>query len=721
MKPRAAPSSAVERVLERLRNVRRGANGQTALCPAHDDRKNSLSIGVGDDGRALLKCHAGCEADAVVRAMGLGLADLFPQKDRPHRKGGRGANSPPDNTATVQHPGCTLEQYAVAKRLPLEFLKTLNLSELHYMGAPAVRIPYLDPAGNEAAVRFRIAVEKAEGTDNRFRWKSGAKPCLYGLWRLEDARQARHVTIVEGESDCHTLWRHGIPAVGVPGATNWKEDRDADHLDGIDTIYVVTEPDKGGTAVKKWLSTSRIRDRARLVDLNGYKDPSALFLDDPERFGVRWRAAVEEAVAWRDMAAAEADSERREACRQCEELAREPGILDRFAEDLRRCGVVGEDRIAKLIYLALTSRFLDRPVSVAVKGPSSGGKSFIVDKVLAFFPDDAYHALTGMSERALAYGEEPLKHRFLVIFEAAGLQGDFGTYLLRSLLSEGRLVYEFVEKTRDGLRTRRIEREGPIGLLLTTTAIRLHPENETRMLSLTVTDTPAQTRAVLAALAEDGAGAAGDIDMAPWHALQTWLRGGTHVVVIPYAKALSDLIPPLAVRLHRDFKAVLNLIKAHAILNQARRERDDKGRIVATMDDYVVVHGLVADLISEGVEATVPTSVRETVEAVTLLLAGEKQTVAHSDLRKALGLDRGVISRRVRAACDRGYLKDLQDRKGRPASLVLGDPMPNEIDVLPTPEALTDALLHRCGVDAGDTGPPEDTPLARQLAASDGR
>ena len=106
-------------------------------------------------------------------------------------------------------------------------------------------------------------------------------------------------------------------------------------------------------------------------------------------------------------------------------------------------------------------------------------------------------SLTGMSERALAYGEEPLKHRFLVIFEAAGVQGEFGTYLVRSLLSAGRLVYEFVEKTKDGLRNCRIEREGPTGLLVTTAAIRLHPENEARMLSLTVTDTPEQTRAVL--------------------------------------------------------------------------------------------------------------------------------------------------------------------------------------------------------------------------------
>jgi hypothetical protein len=57
---------------------------------------------------------------------------------------------------------------------------------------------------------------------------------------------------------------------------------------------------------------------------------------------------------------------------------------------------------------------------------------------------------------------------------------DFLNYLVRSLLSEGRVRYETVEKTPEGLQARLIEREGPTGLIMTTTADSLHPENETR-------------------------------------------------------------------------------------------------------------------------------------------------------------------------------------------------------------------------------------------------
>ena len=64
-----------------------------------------------------------------------------------------------------------------------------------------------------------------------------------------------------------------------------------------------------------------------------------------------------------------------------------------------------------------------------------------------------------MSDRALAYSSEPLQHRHLVIYEAAGMASEFATYLIRTLLSEGRLRYETVEKTKDGLTPRR-DREG---------------------------------------------------------------------------------------------------------------------------------------------------------------------------------------------------------------------------------------------------------------------
>jgi hypothetical protein len=314
-------------------------------------------------------------------------------------------------------------------------------------------------------------------------------------------------------------------------------------------------------------------------------------------------------------------------------------------------------------------------VSVAVKGPSSGGKSYLTERVLGFFPERSYYALTAMSEHALAYSDEPLVNRFLVIYEAAGMNSDFQTYLIRSLLSEGKVRFETVEKTSEGMKPRLIEREGPTGLLITTTLTRLHPENETRMLSLAMTDTREQTRDIMAALASEAGG--DPPNLKAWHSLQEWLDAAEQRVAVPYAAELAAAIPPVAVRLRRDFGALLNLIRTHTILHQASRERD------ADLEDYSGVRELVADLVSEGIEATVPSTVRETVEMVKRLRDETEKDVTIAGLAEELELDKSAAWRRVRSAIDRGYVENQEDRKGRPARLVVADALPDDIEIRP--------------------------------------
>jgi hypothetical protein len=148
------------------------------------------------------------------------------------------------------------------------------------------------------------------------------------------------------------------------------------------------------------------------------------------------------------------------------------------------------------------------------------------------------------------------------------------------------------------------------------------------------------------------------------------------------------MIPPVAVRLRRDFGALLNLIRAHAILHQTSRERDADGRILATLEDYAHVRELVADLVSEGLEATVPATVRETVEMVEMLHDETEKDVTIAALAEALELDKSAAWRRVRSAMDRGYLDNKEDRKGRPAKLVTADSLPDDVEILPEPERL---------------------------------
>jgi len=180
-------------------------------------------------------------------------------------------------------------------------------------------------------------------------------------------------------------------------------------------------------------------------------------------------------------------------------------------------------------------------------------------------------------------------------------------------------------------------------------------------------------------------------------------------VTTPYAPALAELVPPVAVRLRRDFGVVLNLIRAHAVLHQASRERNGQGLIVATLDDYARVRDLVDDLISEGIEATVPQSIREVVEAAMRLYEEEGEPVTTAALGRELELDRSAASRRARAAKDRGYLRDLEDNPRKPSRIVPGDPLPEELEILPAPKVLAEACTRAVQSEGINTPLPPQT------------
>src|SRR5215217_3577816 len=670
-------------VVERAENTRKVGAGYLVSCPLPDhgrgrgDRNPSVSVTEGSDNCVLVNCQAGCKTENIVAAWGLTMADLFESRNR-HGEGGSYTLS--ENGSTDQPP--TLENYSTHVGLPVEHLETLGLEQYYRLGKPAVRIPYLSETGEEVLlVRSRVSLTGKPKILSR----KGDKHRLYELWKLDEAREAGYVWMVEGETDTQTLWFNGEPAVGIPGANGWKAEW-ASELGGIARLYFVVEDGAGEACWEKLAATPEIRDRLYRVELEGAKDVSELHQQASDGFVERLRKARDDARAWTDLAAAKTHEKARKAWDGCEELAQSADILAEFSRDLEACRVVGERTNALLLFLALMSRLLDKIVSVAVKGPSSGGKSYVLKKVLSFFPSDCYISLTTMGEKALLYTERNLSHRHIILSEAAGLGGEFREYIIRVLLSEGFLEYEVTEKAQDGLKNVVVRKEGPTGFITTTTRDKLHTENETRYLSITVTDTREQTRRIFRALAEEGAE---EPDRGRWHALQTWLEGGEHRVTIPYAGALAEKMGDVAVRLRRDFSVVLSLLKSHAILHQATRERDEHGRIIATLADYSRIRELVSGLIAEGVEATVPKTVRQTVEAVDNVITGwgeEHATI--KAVAEDLEIDKAAASRRVRSAIGRGYLKNLEDRKGHSARIVLAESMPEDQEILPAPEEL---------------------------------
>jgi hypothetical protein len=293
-------------------------------------------------------------------------------------------------------------------------------------------------------------------------------------------------------------------------------------------------------------------------------------------------------------------------------------VLSLFAKSWHKL-VAGEENNAKLLYLVATTRLFDICMNAAIKGPSSAGKSAVRKKVLEFFPPEDVVSFTTLSEKALLYFENDFAHKILSMGEAAGTEEQtLQDYLLRELISEGVLRYPVVQKVEGkGLVTVPVIKNGPVAFMVTTTKAALHPENETRMLSLEVDDSAEQTAAVLRKISETvGMNMVkSDVGFEPWRDFQRWLGLGNCNVVVPFARELDRLIPPKAVRLRRDYPQVLLAIKAHALLHREQRVEDERGQIVADIDlDYLPVAMLMGGIVAEGAGTSISKEVQATIE-----------------------------------------------------------------------------------------------------------
>ena len=68
----------IQELLSRLDKVKKsGPDRWVARCPAHDDKGPSLSIKATNE-TVLIHCFAGCGAEAVLGAVGMDFADLYP-------------------------------------------------------------------------------------------------------------------------------------------------------------------------------------------------------------------------------------------------------------------------------------------------------------------------------------------------------------------------------------------------------------------------------------------------------------------------------------------------------------------------------------------------------------------------------------------------------------------------------------------------------------------
>jgi len=189
-------------LLAQLKGVRKtGPDQWEALCSAHDDHRPSLSVRE-ENGRTLLRCHAGCTTEAVVAALGLTMSDLFPESEK-----------------------------ASQRQIVMKYPYKDEAGELLY------EVVKTEPKG--------YYQQRPDGNGGWIRDLKGVRRVLYRLPELLAADPSATVFVVEGEKDADELARLGlVVTTNSGGAGKWRKEYSA-CLQGR-SVVVIPDNDEPG-------------------------------------------------------------------------------------------------------------------------------------------------------------------------------------------------------------------------------------------------------------------------------------------------------------------------------------------------------------------------------------------------------------------------------------------------------------------------------------------
>jgi hypothetical protein len=241
-------TTPLEQILVKLPDAKKSGTGWSARCPAHDDRRASLSIAEGDDGRVLVNCHAGCGVESICAAIGMKPTDLFVA-----------------STSTVLRPAREKHEYrghengTEANAEPPRIVATYDYRD--EAGELLFQVVRYDPKD------FRQRRPKAGGG-----WEWSVKGVRVIPYRLPEllAEPSRPVFVVEGEKDVDNLARIGVLATcNAGGAGKWTLDH-AEFLWGR-RVCVLGDNDDSGHKQRDQVVCSLygIAEWMRIVELPG--------------------------------------------------------------------------------------------------------------------------------------------------------------------------------------------------------------------------------------------------------------------------------------------------------------------------------------------------------------------------------------------------------------------------------------------------------------------
>lgn len=345
-----------------------------------------------------------------------------------------------------------------------------------------------------------------------------------------------------------------------------------------------------------------------------------------------------------------------------EQFLKDPKLMERTSAALKTSGLIGEETNAMILYVAMTSRQCDDPLSAICLARSGTGKSYLMERVALCMPEDSKMENTQFTENSFYYfRREEIRGKIFLIEDMDGAQAVM--YPIRELQTKQRISKTVTVKDRSGaMRTVSLVVEGPVSVIGCSTQENIYEDNANRSLLLYLDDSKEQDARIMDYQKEARAGL---IDKAGEQEVRKQLQDVQRTlkpikVVNPYAPLIA--LPQEVFKPRRTLGLLLGFVEAITFYHQLQREEkadEASGEIYveSSPEDVQEAFALLGDTLFRKADE-LSGACRSLLEWIS---ASEKGSFTSQAIRKRLRMAPRTLNRYLSELTAYGYL--VQDKK----------------------------------------------------------
>lgn len=271
---------------------------------------------------------------------------------------------------------------------------------------------------------------------------------------------------------------------------------------------------------------------------------------------------------------------------KCKAFLQKENLIQNLNELIGKSGITGEENNRLFLFVIATSYKMPDTLHALIQGSSGSGKTHLLSKIAALMPPERVIKFTRVTENSFYnYDEFFFRNKLVCLEDMDGLKEE-ALFAWRELISNNQLSSSTSQKDENGnIRSAQRIVRGPMASICATTHGSIYEDNMSRLFIIAVDESAEQTSRIMEYQKKK---AAGLIDGEQEKETSVFLQNCTRMlkpckVINPYAGEIH--LPPQAQKIRRLNELFLAFVKQVTLINQYRRKKDPKGRLITDKED----------------------------------------------------------------------------------------------------------------------------------------